>query len=89
MAEFVIFIAAVLFLVYLYFQDKFKKDTAPWTPDQCALASAKAAGIFTTIKEMADRRHDLECQIVDQNKALIGIIEANTRANTILAERLK
>ena len=90
-AEFYVIIITSLFLVYLWWQKEFGNK-----PTNCAMADIKVKEIVAKMEKLADARQKLEQELVDihkrseeTQKLLFEVIQENTVANTILAERLK
>lgn len=106
-AEFIMFIAGVLFLVYLWYVDKFRiknpdtKEDRASNPEikqvsQCALADEKLKTIIAKTEEALRERIALEERIISMRsesneiiKMLMITLQENTKANTLLAERIR
>jgi len=90
-AEFIVIVLVALFLAYLWWLDKFGSKKS-----NCALAEEKVKEILVRMEALSLARQELERQLLDvhkqsveMNKLLLNVIQENTKANTLLAERMR
>ena len=98
LAEYIILVAVCLFIAFLWFKDKFKPEDLSETDriknkaeadNRCALASSRVDSIKDLIQSNIEQRKRMEEDLQSVNKILIKIVEDNTRAMTMLCDRLK
>lgn len=90
-AEAILFVLLGLFLAYLWWEKNFGKSN-----NSCAMADNKVQFILSKMEASGQQRQKLEEQLLDVhkqsvelNKMLMAVLQENTRANTILAERIR
>lgn len=75
-----------LFLAWNYF---LKNSATNGRAESCALAEEKVKALWGSIKTILDRQVMMEDKFYEQGAKMIEVVQKNTEANTLLAERLR